>query len=137
MLVEIKVKTARLIDAKTRKVSETYLVETDFFSKAEYAVTEYLAKEQKLGLISDFEIQSLKISSVKEIAEQYEGEYSFLATLMDVWTEDDGTEKHLKYKMLLWADDLTQANQRVQALSKQGYDMMIEGIKQVNYQFLQ
>lgn len=134
MLIEVKTKVSRKIDNKIKKIMETYLINKEFFSEAEYAVTDYLTKED---VVESIDIQSLRISPIKEIADQYEGEYSFMATLKDSWEEDDGTVKYLRYKVLLWADNLTQANQRVQALSKQGYDMMIEGIKQVNYQFLQ
>lgn len=134
MLIEVKTKVSRKIDNKIKKTMETYLINKEFFSEAEYVVTDYLTKED---IVESIDIQSLRISPIKEIADQYEGEYSFMATLKDSWEEDDGTVKYLRYKVLLWADNLTQANQRVQALSKQGYDMMIEGIKQVNYQFLQ
>ena len=55
---------------------------------------------------------------------------------MDIFHEDDGTEKVLKYKVLLWADNLTEANHNVQLLAHEGYDMQIEGIKQVDYEYM-
>jgi hypothetical protein len=61
---------------------------------------------------------------------------TYIATLKDIWLADDGTEKSLKYKVLLWADDLTQANSHIQQLAREGYDMQIEGIKQVDYEYL-
>ena len=108
----------------------------NFFTEAEYAVLQALNEEQTSHLVEEFEIQSLRISAIKEIATQYQGTTSFVATLKDIWHDDDGTEKSLRYKVLLWADDLTQANQRVQELSREGYDMLIEGIKQVDYEYL-
>lgn len=133
MLRELKVKVTKTVEDKTRKTLETYLIDTDFFTQAEYAVVELLSSNSN---IKEYEIQSIKISSIKEIAPQYEGEHSFIATLRDTWTEDDGTEKHLRYKVLLWADTLSQANQRVHDLSREGYDMLIEGIKQVDYEYI-
>ena len=59
-----------------------------------------------------------------------------MATLKDIWLEDDGTEKYLKYKVLLWADSPSQAMSNTLQLSKEGYDMQIEGIKQVDYEYL-
>ena len=45
--------------------------------------------------------------------------------------EDDyGQIKTSKYSILLWANDLFQANQRIDEISKQGYQMQVEGIKQ-------
>lgn len=129
MLIEVKTKVSMIVDNKPRKTTDTYLVEKEFFSEAEYTVTKLLSGETVQG----FEIQSLRISPIRELATQFSGEHSFIATLRDIWTDDKGNEKYLRYKVLLWADNLTQANQRVQELSKEGYDMLVEGIRQVDY----
>ena len=136
MLIEVKVKVARIIDGKTRKRTENFVVDKEFFAEAEYAVTENLNNEISQGIVDSFEIQSLKISQIKEVASQFDGDDTFIATLKDIWLADDGTEKSLKYKVLLWADDLTQANSHIQQLAREGYDMQIEGIKQVDYEYL-
>lgn len=95
-----------------------------------------LVHEQEEGTVENFEIQSLRISPIKEVADQFTGEYTFIATLKDIFHDDEGNEKTLKYKVLLWADNLTQANQNVHQLAREGYDMQIEGIKQVDYEYL-
>jgi hypothetical protein len=136
MLVEVKVKVARVIDGKTRKRTETYLIDKEVFAEAEMEVMTCLVQEQEAGVVEDFEIQSLKISPIKEVATQFEGTSTFIATLKDIWIDDDGNEKTLKYKVLLWANDLTQANARALQLSHQGYDMQVESIKQVDYEYL-
>lgn len=143
MLIEVKVKVARIIDGKTRKRTETYLKEgCELFVEAEQAVMRKLTDEQTGGLIDEFEIQSLRISSIKEICDQWIDDYTisgyppFLATLKETYHLDDGSEKTLKYKVLLWANSHSQALQRVQELARQGYDMQIEGIKQVDYEYL-
>ena len=135
MLIEVKVKVARVIDSKTRKRTETYVLNKEFFSQAEYDVAELLNGDTT---IEDFQIQSLKLSQIKEIDDQSINNSipSFIATLIDIFHEDDGTEKKLKYKVLLWADNLTSANRRALELSHQGYDMLVEGIKQVDYEYL-
>ena len=136
MLIEVKVKVARVIDNKTRKRTETYILDREFFSQAEYAITELLNEEEQSGLIEDFYITSLRESGIKEIVDKFKGDFTFLATLKDIWLEDDGTEKYLKYKVLLWADSPSQAMSNTLQLSKEGYDMQIEGIKQVDYEYL-
>ena len=139
MLIEVKVKVARVIDSKTRKRTETFLVDRELFSEAEYAVMSGLTQETELGTVEGFEIQSLRISPIKEVAEQFISELAintYIATLRDIWLADDGTEKQLKYKVLLWAEDLTAANTNAHRLAKEGYDMQIEGIKQVDYEYL-
>lgn len=92
-----------------------------------------LTEEHASHLIEDFEIQSLRISPIKEIVVRYNGEHTYIATLKDVWLEDDGTEKYLRYKVLLWANNLSEATQHVNDLAREGYDMLIEGVKEVNY----
>ena len=136
MLIEVKAKVARIIDAKTRKRTETYLLDKEFFSEAEYIVTAYLNTQVAEGTVEGFEIQSLKLSQIKEVASQFDGENSFIATLIDIWLDDDGTEKKLKYKVLLWADTPSQAMSNILQLAREGYDMQIEGIKQVDYEYL-
>jgi len=135
MLIEIKVKVARIIDGKIRKRTETYVMDRDFFSQAEYAVTVLLNDDTT---VENFQIQNLRVSQIKEIDDQSINNSipSFIATLIDIFLQNDGTEKKLKYKVLLWADNLTAANRRANELSHQGYDMQIEGIKQVDYEYL-
>lgn len=136
MLIEVKAKVARIIEDKIRKKTETYILDKSFFSEAEYAVTAQLTEEQGSHLVENFELQSIKLSSIKEVFTQYEGSCVFIATLKDIFVGDDGTEKPLKYKIMLWADSLAQAHQRVQEIASQGYNMGIEGIKEVNYEYL-
>ena len=78
----------------------------------------------------------MKISQIKEIAYLTNGSYSYIGTLKDIWLDNDGTEKTLKYKVLLWANDTTDANNKFLQLARQGYDMMVEGIKQADYEYL-
>ena len=138
MLIEVKIKITKKVDTKYRKSVETYLLDEEFFSHAEYALTHLLDADMEAhgGPIYDFYITSMKCSSIKEIADQFKGEHSFIATLKDIFVDDDGNEKALRYQVLLWADNLTEANQRAQQLAKEGYDLLIEGIKQVDYEYI-
>lgn len=138
MLIEVKIKVTKKVDTKYRKSVETYLLDEEFFAQAEYVLTHLLEADTEVhgGPIYDFYITSMKCSSIKEIADQFKGEHSFIATLKDIFVDDDGNEKALRYQVLLWADNLTEANQRAQQLAKEGYDLLIEGIKQVDYEYI-
>ena len=137
MLVEVKVKVARVIDGKTRKRTETFLKDDcELFVEAEQAVMERLTQEQNDGIVEGFEIQSLRISPIKEVCTQFNGEFAYIATLTDIFHADDGTEKVQKYKVFLWANGHTDAVHNIQTLVRQGYDMHIEGIKEVDYEYL-
>ena len=71
MLVEVKVKVARNIDDKVRKRSEVYILENcQLFAEAEYKVTAELTEEVNSHLVEDFEIQSIKVSQLKEVYTQ-------------------------------------------------------------------
>lgn len=136
MLIEVKTKVTKVEGKKAKKETVTFILDKEFFSEAEYAVTKLLGEEKAGKNVSDYEIQSLRISPIKELATQYTGENTFVVTLTDVFTDDEGNEKPLKYKVLLWAKDLSEAWERTKELSKQGYDMHIEGIKEVDYEYL-
>lgn len=136
MLIEVKVKVTRTIDAKKRKLFETYILEKEFFAEAEYVVTSLLNNEVTEGTAESFEIQSLRVSTIKEIVHQYEGTTSFIATLKDTYLDEVGNEKTMKYKVLLWANDLTSATANIRQLQREGYDMSVEGLKEVNYTYL-
>lgn len=137
MLIEVKVKVSRIIEGKTRKRTETYIIDKEFFSEAEYAVTAELNEEQNSGLVSSAEIISLRQAPIKEVCDQYTGNIPYVATLIDIFLDDAGNEKTFKYKVLLWADDLQQAHDCTQDLVQQGYELHIESIKEVNYQYIE
>ena len=137
MLIEVKVKVARIIDGKTRKRTETYIKpDCELFVEAEQAVMECLTQEQADGVVDNFEIQSLRISSIKEVCTQFQGEFEYIATLTDTFHSDDGTEKVMKHIVVLWANGHSDAVRNIQTLVRQGYDMHIEGIKEVDYEYL-
>lgn len=137
MLVEVKVKIVRNINDKTRRKTETYLVsQCEFFVTAEHQVSSYLTADTT---VESFEIQSLRISPIKEIVsdsiEEFQ-DHTFIATLCDIFHNDEGVEKKIKYKVFLGAESLNDAHHKTQQLARQGYDMAIEGIKQVDYVYL-
>lgn len=136
MLIEVKARVAWKIDGKTKKRIETYILFKEIFAEAEYDVMEIITNCVNDGLAEDFEIISLKQSSIKEIISQYDGEYSYVVTLRDTVTQDDSTEKQMKYKVLLWANNITEAMNHAREVASQGYDMQIDGLKEVNYTFL-
>lgn len=136
MLIEVKAKVAWKIDGKVKKKIETYILDKEVFAEAEYEVLSLLNQDKIDGEVEDFEITGLKLSIVKEIITQYEGNYTFIATLRDTTLLDDGSEKTIKYKVLLWANNIAEAMTHTREISQQGYDMQIDGLKEVNYTYL-
>jgi hypothetical protein len=136
MLIEVKTKVEFIIDNKSKKKAVTYVLDTEFFANAEYQVTGMLEELKKQSTVKSYDVLSLKQSPIKEVITNHDGEHSYIATLEDIFTEDDGTEKKLKYKVLLWADNHQQALAHITELVKQGYDLAIKGIKEVDYEYL-
>ena len=136
MLIKVKAKVAWKIDGKVKKKIETYIIDEEVFAEAEYAVMSHLEQYKSDGEVEDFEITGLKLSIVKEIITQYEGDHTFIATLRDTTLLDDGSEKVIKYKVLLWANNIAEAMTHTREISQQGYDMQIDGLKEVNYTYL-
>lgn len=136
MLIEVKAKVAWKIDGKVKKKIETYILDKEVFAEAEYKVLSLLNQDKIDGEVEDFEITGLKLSIVKEIITQYEGDHSFIATLRDTTLLDDGSEKTIKYKVLLWANNIAEAMIHTREIAQQGYDMQIDGLKEVNYTYL-
>ncbi len=136
MLIEVKTRVSWIIDSKVKKRMETYLIDKEVFAEAEYAVMALLNGYRNEGTVSDFEIISLRQSIVKEVITQYEGESTFIVSLRDVTLQDDGSEKVIKYKVLLWADNISEAMTHAREIVQQGYDMQIDGLKEVSYTYL-
>lgn len=136
MLIDVKAKVAWKIDGKVKKKIETYILDKEVFAEAEYAVMSHLEQYKSDGEVEDFEITGLKLSIVKEIITQYEGDYTFIATLRDTTLLDDGSEKTIKYKVLLWANNIAEVITHTREIAQQGYDMQIDGLKEVNYTYL-
>lgn len=136
MLIEVKAKVAWIVDGKVKRKQETFILDKEVFAEAEYVVMSLLEGYRREGTVDNFEIQGLKLSIVKEVITQYQGECTFIASLRDVFLQDDGSEKVLRYKVLLWADNISDAMAHTRELASQGYDMQIDGLKEVNYTYL-
>lgn len=136
MLIEVKAKVAWIIDGKIRKRLETYIIDKEVFAEAEYAVMTALSNAVNESSADSFEIQGLKVSPIKEIVTQYSGDYTFIVALRDTMLQDDGSEKTIKYKVLLWANNITEAMTHAREIAQQGYDMQIDSLKEVSYTYL-
>jgi hypothetical protein len=136
MLIETRVKTKKEIDGKTIKGTANFLTDSETLVDALATVINHLNVMQSSHLIEDADIISCKQSSIKEVATQFEGDKSYVATLKDTWIDEVGDEKTMRYKVLLYAADLTECNQRVQELSREGYDMKVESLTEVEMEYL-
>lgn len=92
------------------------------FADAEEAGYEY---GQGLNL-NEVDVVGVKRSKIKEILNtcQHNDDLIWQAELMDVFHDDEGNEKEIKYKTILFAQSFDSAKAFISEYMRQGYDNM-------------
>lgn len=81
------------------------------------------------------DVVAIKRSKIKEIANERtsDDEKIFLATLVDMFHNDDGSEKEMKYTIAFFSKNMASANAYINEYAKQGYNMSITKIVESNF----
>lgn len=123
MFYEIKLKVEKEnAKGEIKEVKEHFITDVDLFCEAE-------AKGLELynGKCDVFSIIRSKIREI--VNDKDEAKPFFKATLIDVFINDDGTEKENPYPVLVCAKDLNEANRIMEYYMRQGLsDFRLEGI---------
>lgn len=123
MFYEIKLKVEKEnAKGEIKEVKEHFITDVDLFCEAE-------AKGLELynGKCDVFSIIRSKIREI--VNDKDEAKPFFKATLIDVFINDDGTEKENPYPVLVCAKDLNEANRIMEDYMRQGLsDFRLEGI---------
>lgn len=126
MYYEMTTKVTRPKDDGTeREVTERYITDCLTFEEAERKAMETYAADNASG-----DVVAVKRSNVREIVNEGEQkEHYFKATIVDVFVDENGKEKELRYYVLLRADDLGEATAKANDYMRQGLqDMRLDGI---------
>lgn len=96
------------------------------FTEAEARITD------EYGALANFDVYAIKRSRIKEIANARtsENEKIFLAEVADVYLEEDGSEKDIKYIIALFALTIEAAHDFIREYMKQGYSMELRSLKE-------
>jgi len=117
----------------TKIVKESYLIENaETFSEAENV----LLKIDEMSSLSNFDVTSLKRSKIKEIANHGNGKLKtpmFVATLSDVFTDENGNEKEINYDIAFFAPNIQEAHNFIIYYTEQGYCMEMKALKQAKF----
>ena len=99
-----------------------------------FADAEQIGYEYCCGL-TGLDVVAIKRSKIKEIANERtsDDEKIFLATLVEVFHNDDGSEKEMKYTIAFFSKDMTSANVYINEYAKQGYNMSVTKIVQSKF----
>lgn len=81
--------------------------------------------------LTDIDVVSIKRSKIKEVLNERgdDSDLIWQAELMDVFHDDDGNEKEIKYKTILFAQSFDSAKAFISEYMRQGYDMSLVSLK--------
>lgn len=113
-----------------KSVTERYILnDIDTFTEAETKLSCEFAP------LTALDVTAIRRSQLKEIANGRESddEQIYIATLQDVFTDDEGNEKYTEYKVALFALSMDDAYAKTKAQVQQGYDLSIVGIRKTKF----
>lgn len=119
MLYEVQISYTSLDD---KMVKEQYLIEAqEFFANAEHEMY------KQFSTCDNLDVTKIKRSNIKEVANQRNQptDKVWIAQMQDVFVDDDGEEKPIKYKVAFFSDTYDNANAFIIEYAKQGYQMSL------------
>lgn len=124
------------IDAKgaNKEILSKYIVDgCESFSEAEYKSFEYVSPVSA-GACDVTKINRSKIREFINTQNAEAGQSIYVATVADVFVDDNGNEKEIKYNVAIWATSVGEANELVGEYLKQGMeDFRIIGVKRTKF----
>lgn len=123
MLYEFKVKVEREnAKGELKQVSEHYIIDgCELFAEVEAKALEEFG--------ANCDVFAITRSKIKEIVNQKDIDKPFFkATVVDVYTDDNGEEKENSYQVLVCGKNVAEATSRIEEYLKSGFDMRLDGI---------
>lgn len=114
-----------------KTVKEQYLVDNrNLFAEVEDAM--YVG----FNGYKDLDIIAVKRSRIKEIinTRQSEDDLIWMAELQDTFVDDDGKEKYIKYKVVLYSKTFDTAKAFISEYIKQGYNLALVSLKLTKFE---
>lgn len=126
MLYEAKLTVEKTLDSgEVKEVKEHFIMDAELHGEAEKIAFE-LYPNHHIDVFAVFR------SDIREIINEKEDDKPFFkATVIDIFTDDNGKEKETKYQMLVCAESVVEATAIMTEYLKQGYDMRLDAIKRV------
>lgn len=111
---------------------ENYIVE----NRLTFTQVEERLYEEFESLYKDLDVTAIKRSRLREIVNERQDviEKIFFATIADIFVEDNGVEKEMKYVVALFAKDMQDAHIKVKDYMAQGLnDMTLKQLKETKF----
>lgn len=113
-----------------KNVREKYIIlDQNTFAEAEKVL------DDEMGMCTDFDVFALKRSKLKEVmnTRKDSDDRIFIADIADTFTDDEGNETQMIYKVALFAKNIDSAYAAVKEYLKQGYDMELVAVKSTKF----
>ena len=126
MIYEGTVQYTAMVDGNEKVKKNVFLIDNcNLFAQAEDILLEFNAD------LKDVDVIAIKRSKLKEIINTPTDEYDkiFIADIMDIFTDENGEEKELTYKVAGYAKDIKAAHEFMDEYLKQGFEMQLVGLK--------
>lgn len=124
MYYEIKLKTEKEKEnGEMKEVAEHFITDVELFAEAECKGMDLYNNNCDV-----FSIIRSKISEIVNRTDKTDDNHFFKATIVDVFSDDNGNEKETKYFVLVAAKNIPEANKRMESYLSQGFDMKLDGI---------
>lgn len=97
-------------NSRTRKKTAALLINAETFGDAEAQTYEYCKG------FDSFDIISVSRSPIREVANPHfyeRNETAWIVTLEEIYLQDDGKEKKLRYPVLFWSTDMPNATDKM------------------------
>lgn len=114
-----------------KTVKEQYLVDnSNLFAEVEDSM--YVGFDG----YKDLDVIAVKRSRIKEIinTRQSEDDLIWMAELQDTFVDDDGKEKYIKYKVVLYSKTFDTAKAFISEYIKQGYNLALVSLKLTKFE---
>lgn len=113
-----------------KTVKEQYLVDNrNLFAEVEDAM--YVGFDG----YKDLDVIAVKRSRIKEVANYRTNaeEKMFIATLVDIFHDQEGNEKEIKYQLAFYSQNMSTAWTFIREYVAQGYNMKVSAIKETKF----
>ena len=127
MLYEVQISYTSLDD---KTIKEQYLIEAqEFFANAEHEMY------KRFNANDNLDVTKIKRSNIKEVANKRNQptDKVWIAELQDMFVDDEGVEKPIKYKIAFFSETYESANEFIIKYSEQGYQMSLISLKLSNF----
>lgn len=112
-------------------VKESYILQ----DKESFGDVEDTMYSEFNNTLTDMEVIAIKRSRIKEVANsRSNGEDKiYLATIADIFIDDNSNEKEIKYVIALFAKTFDGAKAFISEYLKQGYNMQLKSLKETKF----